>query len=203
MVEFSDDIDEEIWIDHSLPLAFDYFSIDDDFLEYLGAHFELPKSNEKHQASYMLNEYAYFHKEVNFYDVLQVQTLDANEITPPTMEDLPTLIQKKNDLTFPQEELFSINIAIMDGERLLQIEATLSISQQERYKSKFIEYYENFTWSYDDMLGLDPPFIMHNLFLKEDAKPIKQKLRKMHPSNSLLVKKEIKKILTSMIHIVH
>lgn len=38
MVELLDDIDEDIWIDNTLPLAFDYFNIYDDPLEYLGAH---------------------------------------------------------------------------------------------------------------------------------------------------------------------
>jgi len=36
---------------------------------------------------------------------------------------------------------------------------------------------------------------MHNFPLKENAKPIKQKPRKMHPSKALLVKKEIENYL--------
>lgn len=72
MVELSDDIDENTWINHTLPLAFDYFSIDNDIIEHLGAHLEFPKSNEKCKASYVLNEYAYFGQEINFYEVLQV-----------------------------------------------------------------------------------------------------------------------------------
>lgn len=47
LVELSADIDEDIWIDHSLHLAFDYFSTDDNLLEYLGAHSKFSKSNEK------------------------------------------------------------------------------------------------------------------------------------------------------------
>jgi len=43
------------------------------------------------------------------------------------------------------------------------------------------------------MLELDHSFFMHNLPLKMDAKPIKQKPQKMHPSKALLVKKEIEK----------
>lgn len=112
----------------------------------------------------------------------------------PTIEELPSLLQKKY-LTFPQEELIFINIGTSDSERLLQIGATPSSSQQERYKNKFIEHSEKFVWSYDDMSGLDPSFVMHNLPLKVGAKQIKQKPRKMHPSRALLVKKEIEKYL--------
>ena len=45
------------------------------------------------------------------------------------------------------------------------------------------------------MLGLDSSFVMHNLPLKEGAKPIEQKASKMHPFKVLLVKKEIEKYL--------
>jgi len=38
---------------------------------------------------------------------------------------------------------------------------------------------------------------MHNLPLKEGAKPVKQKPRKMHLSKALLVKKEIEKYLNA------
>lgn len=70
MLKLVDEIDEETWIDHTLPLTFDCFSTDDDLVEYLGAHSKLSKSNEKCDASYVLNEYAYFGQEVNFHDVL-------------------------------------------------------------------------------------------------------------------------------------
>ena len=69
MVELSDDIDRDAWIDNSIPLEFDYFSTNDDLLEYLGTHSKLPKSNKKHEASYILNEYAYFGQEINFHEV--------------------------------------------------------------------------------------------------------------------------------------
>lgn len=101
MIELSDEIDEDMWIDHSLPLAFNYFSTNYDLLEYLGAHLELLKSNEKCHASYMLHEYTYYSHEVNFHDVLQVQPLEEVEITDLTMEDLKLLLKIKKDLTFP------------------------------------------------------------------------------------------------------
>jgi len=47
----------------------------------------------------------------------------------------------------------------------------------------------NFTWAYSDMPNLDPDLVVHQLDVHPDAKPIKQKLRKMHPQVALLVKK--------------
>jgi hypothetical protein len=45
------------------------------------------------------------------------------------------------------------------------------------------------------MLGIDLHFIMDNLSLPLRIKPVKQKLRKMHPHIALLVKAELKKLL--------
>lgn len=78
---------------------------------------------------------------------------------------------------------------------MVKVQITLPIPLQEWYKNKFIENLNNFAWSYDDMLSLDPSFIMHNLPLKYGVKPIKQKIRKMHPYKALLFKKEIEKYL--------
>lgn len=45
------------------------------------------------------------------------------------------------------------------------------------------------------MLGLDPKFILHHFPLFPNAKPVKQKLMKMHSKISLLVKAKLKKLL--------
>jgi len=73
LIELSDDIGGDLWIDNTIPLEFDYFSTDNDILKYLGAHSELPKSNGKRKVSYILNEYAYFGQEVNFNEVMPLK----------------------------------------------------------------------------------------------------------------------------------
>ena len=45
------------------------------------------------------------------------------------------------------------------------------------------------------MPGLDPDLIMHHLSIAPGIKPVKQKLRKMHPHVALLVKAELEKLL--------
>ena len=95
----------------------------------MGAHLELPKSNEKCKATYVLNEYAYFGQEINFHEVWQVQPLDAAKDEILSMKELSSLLQKKEDLIFPQEELIHINIGTSNDERLIQIGAALSPPQ--------------------------------------------------------------------------
>lgn len=43
-------------------------------------------------------------------------------------------------------------------------------------------------WYYVDMPGKNSKLVIHNLGMKEDDKPCKQKLRKMHPTITLMVK---------------
>jgi len=45
------------------------------------------------------------------------------------------------------------------------------------------------------MPRLDPNLVVHNLGIKEGAKPVKQKLQKMHPIIALLIKEELQKLL--------
>lgn len=46
------------------------------------------------------------------------------------------------------------------------------------------------------MPGLDTNLIMHHLSIAPSVKPIKKKLRKMHPHVALLVKAELEKLLS-------
>ncbi|RVW22394.1 hypothetical protein CK203_096069 [Vitis vinifera] len=47
-----------------------------------------------------------------------------------------------------------------------------------------------------DMPGLDPSIVQHHLPLLSHARPVKQKLRRLHPRWSLQVKEEIQKQLS-------
>ena len=57
-------------------------------------------------------------------------------------------------------------------------------------------YLDVFAWSYEDMSGLDPSIVQHRLPLLPHARPVKHKLRRLHPRWSLQVKEEIQKELS-------
>lgn len=80
MIELCDEIDEYLWIDDTIPLEFDFFAIDDDILEYIGAHLELLKSNKKRQPNYVLSQYGYFRQEIFFNEVFHVQQIDEEDV---------------------------------------------------------------------------------------------------------------------------
>jgi len=58
--------------------------------------------------------------------------------------------------------------------KLIFISESLSPTKKQDLISLIKEYIDVFTWSYEDMPGLDPPVAMHHLNIKPDAKSIKQ-----------------------------
>ncbi|RVW61644.1 Retrovirus-related Pol polyprotein from transposon 17.6 [Vitis vinifera] len=59
-----------------------------------------------------------------------------------------------------------------------------------------LSYLDVFAWSYEDMPGLDPSIVQHHLPILPHVRPVKQKLRRLHPRWSLQVKEEIQKQLS-------
>lgn len=56
-----------------------------------------------------------------------------------------------------------------------------------------------FAWSYEDLKTFDTQIMQHVIPIKEGAKPMQQKLWKMHPSLEPIVKAELNKLLTTRI----
>ena len=55
------------------------------------------------------------------------------------------------------------------------------------------DYVEVFSWSYEDMSGLDTDIVVHHLPTKEDFHLIKQKVRRMRPDMYEKIKAEVMK----------
>ena len=78
----------------------------------------------------------------------------------------------------------------------MRIGTTLSADERDSLLRLLISYLDVFAWSYEDMPGLDPSIVQHHLPLVPHARPVKQKLRRLHPQWSLQVKEEIQKQLS-------
>ena len=81
--------------------------------------------------------------------------------------------------------------------QIIHVAQSLSVEEKERFTKFFKEKKIKFAWTYSDMPILDTKIIMHHLSLAPGVKPVKQKLRKMHPHVALLVKAELEKLLKS------
>jgi len=52
-----------------------------------------------------------------------------------------------------------------------------------------------FDWSYEEMPGIDPSIVVHEIKNYLDAKPVRQCLRQIHPRKVAAIKVEVEKLL--------
>ena len=115
-----------------------------------------------------------------------------------SLPELPEFaaIQKQDEpSTLVQDPTEDINIGSEDSPKILKIGTSLSTDEKERLIDFLKQYQEVFAWTYEDMPGLDPKLVEHRLVLKPDAKPVKQKLRKMDPRIEQQVKEGLEDLL--------
>lgn len=94
-----------------------------------------------------------------------------------------------------KEEITSINLGTNSNPQEVKIGSTLSPQERDEMMKLLREFKDVFAWSYEDMPGLDPEIAVHKIPLKPDAKPVKQKLRRVRPEQALMIKEEIVKQL--------
>jgi hypothetical protein len=78
------------------------------------------------------------------------------------------------------EKLKTINMGNDQFKKELKIVTLITSVQRAKMIALLQKYADIFTWSYDDMSGLDTNIVVHNIPLKEGCKPVKQKLRRAH-----------------------
>ena len=63
------------------------------------------------------------------------------------------------------------------------------------YTALFKEFHNLFSWSYEEMPGIDPSIVEHKIRTYLDARPIRQKLRPVNPRKAVTVKAEVEKLV--------
>ena len=89
-----------------------------------------------------------------------------------------------------------IDFGVPDQPKDIRIGSSLSPDERSGLIDLLRSYLDVFAWSYEDMPGLDPTIVQHHLPILPHARPVKQKLRRLHPRWSLQVKEEIQKQLS-------
>ena len=62
----------------------------------------------------------------------------------------------------------------------IHIGASCSLEEISTYKALFQEFCEIFSWSYEEMPGIDPSIVVHEIKTYLDAKPARQRLHPIH-----------------------
>ena len=89
-----------------------------------------------------------------------------------------------------------IDFGAPDQPREIKTGSSLSPNERSRLIDLLRSYLDVFAWSYEDMPGLDPTIVQHHQPILPYARPVKQKLRRLHPRWSLQVEEEIQKQLS-------
>jgi hypothetical protein len=77
----------------------------------------------------------------------------------------------------------------------VHIGALCSPDEIVTYTSLFKEFRDIFTWTYKEMSGIDPSIVVHEIKTYPGAKPVRQRLRPVHPRKAATIKLEVEKLL--------
>ena len=92
---------------------------------------------------------------------------------------------KDRKVTPVSDSIELIDFGVPDQPREIRIGSSLSPDDRSRLIDLLRSYLDVFAWSYEDMPGLDPTIVQHHLPILPHARPVKQKLRRLHPRWSL------------------
>ena len=74
-----------------------------------------------------------------------------------------------------------IDFGVPDQPKEIRIGSSLSPGKRSGLIDLLTSYLDVFAWSYEDMPGLDPTIVQHHLPILPHARPVKMKLRRLHP----------------------
>ena len=124
-------------------------------------------------------------KKVKIKDVFEGENLSKMP-EHEVLDHLPSYFQDRSSVLI--EPTQAVNLGTDEAPQMVHLAQSLSSQEKEAYTKFLREKKINFAWTYSNMLGLDTNLIMHHLSIALGVKPIKKKLRKMHPHIALLVK---------------
>jgi hypothetical protein len=73
--------------------------------------------------------------------------------------------------------------------------ADCSPEEIQVYTNLFKEFRDVFAWSYEEMPGIDPKIVEHEITTYQDAKPVRQKLSLVNPRKAAAIKAEVERFL--------
>jgi hypothetical protein len=86
----------------------------------------------------------------------------------------------------------SQNLGIMEN---VFIEVDCCPEEIQIYMDLFKEFRNVFSWSYEEMLGINPKIVEHEITTYPDTKPVRQKICPDNPKKAAFIKIEVEKLL--------
>jgi hypothetical protein len=92
------------------------------------------------------------------------------------------------------QETRKVNIGTDSCPKYVNLGVDCTTQEVDQYVVLFKEYIDVFAWIYDDLKYYDETILQHIIPLREEANPIKKKIRMMNPKLKPLVKIELEKL---------
>ena len=138
------------------------------------------------------------HHRSSFLPLLE-EVQDIQSVFPPDVTNAsqsPILTQD----TFSEGNMgnisttITIDISVMEGAvENINLGANCTSKEVVSYTALFKEFRDVFAWSYEEMPGIDPSIVIHEIKTYPDTKPVRQKLRLVHPKKMAAIKAKLKK----------
>ncbi|KAA3469408.1 RNA-directed DNA polymerase (Reverse transcriptase), Ribonuclease H-like protein [Gossypium australe] len=93
--------------------------------------------------------------------------------------DLLRMVEREEKLIIPHKE--TIESVILKKGKEVKIGTLITKGTRQDLVRLLLEFKDVFAWSYQDMPGLSADVAVHRIPIKEECKPIQQKLRMMRP----------------------
>jgi len=87
-----------------------------------------------------------------------------------------------------------VKIGMNKSPKYVNLGVDCTTKEVDQYISLFKEYNDVFSWAYDDLKAYDKMIFQHIIPLREEVKPVKQKIRMMNPKLKALVKIKLEKL---------
>lgn len=77
----------------------------------------------------------------------------------------------------------------------IQIGVNCNPEEISSFTYLFKEFCGVFAWSYEEIPGIDPSILKHEIKLYDNAKPVHKRLRPIYPHKKAAIKNEVEKLL--------
>jgi hypothetical protein len=179
------------WLD-SLSSAIDYiskiFPSDESSMEMLSID-DVPWDDNHHRSSFLL-PLEEIHQDIhsvfpsNVTNAPQSPILTQDTLSEGNMGNISTMI--------------IIDISIKEGVvENINLGANCTPEEVVSYTALFKELCDVFAWSYEEVPGIDPSIVVHEIKTYPSAKLVQKKLRSVHPKKIVAIKAEVEKLLKS------
>jgi hypothetical protein len=160
----------------SFFLAFKFILGDNRFLESVDK-FSALHIDQDHDSEGDLSPKVFLNKISNHHIV----HLPSNHI-PKGLVPLERLFDEndvamKGEVSDEDVDVAECNIRTEGNPKFVKLSRSLSKEQRVEYAELLKEFTDVFSWTYEDLRTYDTGIIEHNIPLKEEAKPFRQKLR--------------------------